>query len=51
MNPRYKEPSSWAGIAAALSALAQIPVPGIQPYALALSGIAGAVAYFLREGK
>lgn len=47
-NSRLKEPSSWAGIAAALAAI--IPVSGpAAPYLTAAAGICGAVAVFLRE--
>jgi len=46
---RWKEPSTWAGIAAALSAVAQVAGPAA-PFLLAGAGVCGGVAMVFREG-
>lgn len=46
---RWKEPSTWAGIAAAIAAI--IPIAGpAAPYLTAISGLFGGVAVVFREG-
>jgi len=46
---RWKEASTWAGFAAALSAVAQVAGPAA-PFLLAGAGVCGGVAMALREG-
>lgn len=46
---RLKEPSTWASIAAALGAAAQLPIPVAQPWLIGLAGISAAVGMVLRE--
>lgn len=46
---RIKEPSTWAGIASILAAMASLPIPVAQPWLVGVAGIAGSVAVMLRE--
>ena len=46
---RFKEPSTYAGIAGAIAPLATIP--GVAPYAMGASAIFGLISVLLREGK
>lgn len=46
---RFKEPSTWAGIASILAAMASLPIPVAQPWLVGLAGVAGSVAVALRE--
>ena len=46
---RIKEPSTWAGIASILAAMASLPIPVAQPWLAGVAGIAGSVAVVLRE--
>ncbi len=46
---RIKEPSTWAGIASILAAMASLPIPVTQPWFVGLAGVAGSVAVALRE--
>lgn len=46
---RIKEPSTWAGIASVLAAMASLPIPVAQPWLVGVAGIAGSVAVMLRE--
>ena len=46
---RIKEPSTWAGIASILAAMASLPIPVAQPWLAGLAGVAGSVAVALRE--
>jgi len=49
MMSRIKEPSTWAGIASILAAMASLPIPVAQPWLVGVAGIAGSVAVMLRE--
>ena len=51
---RFREPSTWAGIAAIFAGLASMPIPVTQPWfgqnhPAGLAGVAGSVAVALRE--
>lgn len=48
---RLKEPSTWAGFAGILAAVAQLPIPSItaQTWLVGSAGLAGSVAVFLGE--
>lgn len=48
---RLKEPSTWAGFAGILAAVAQLPIPSItaQTWLVGSAGLAGSVAVFLKE--
>ena len=46
---RFKEPSTWAGIASIFAGLASMPIPVTQPWFAGLAGVAGSVAVALRE--
>ena len=46
---RFKEPSTWAGIASILAAMSSLPIPVAQPWLVGVAGIAGSVAVMLRE--
>ena len=46
---RFKEPSTWAGIASIFAGLASMPIPVAQPWFVGLAGVAGRVAVALRE--
>lgn len=46
---RFKEPSTWAGIASIFAAMATLPIPVAQPWLAGLAGVAGSVAVALRE--
>ena len=46
---RFKEPSTWAGIASIFAGLASMPIPAAQPWFAGLAGVAGSVAVALRE--
>lgn len=48
MKSRWKEASTWAGIAAALSAVAQVSGPAA-PFLLAGAGVCGGMAIVFRE--
>ncbi len=49
---RFKEPSSWSGLAALLTGLGiQLPNGIAESGAFILAGIAGVLAVFLREKK
>ena len=48
---RFKEPSTWAGIASIFAGLASMPIPVAQPWFVGLSGVAGSVAVALREAS
>lgn len=49
VKSRLTEPSTYAGISAFLAALASLPVPALQPWFVAGSGIFGSLAVLLRE--
>lgn len=46
---RWQEPSTWSGIAAGLSAIAQVSGPAA-PYLLAGAGVCAGIAMAFREG-
>lgn len=48
---RFSEPSSWAGLAALLASALSVPVdsPLVKSGILVASGIAGGLAFFLKE--
>ena len=46
---RFKEPSTWAGIASIFAGLASMPIPVAQPWFVGIAGVAGSVAVALRE--
>lgn len=46
---RFKEPSTWAGIASIFAGLASMPIPVAQPWFVGLASVAGSVAVALRE--
>lgn len=48
---RIKEPSTWAGFAGILAAVAQLPIPSVtaQTWLVGSAGLAGSVAVFLKE--
>lgn len=46
---RFKEPSTWAGIASIFAGLASLSIPVTQPWFAGLAGVAGSVAVALRE--
>lgn len=49
---RFKEPSSWAGLAALLSSLGiQLPDGVAENAAFILAGVSGLLAVFLKEKK
>ncbi len=48
---RFKEPSTWAGIASIFAGLASMPIPVTQPWFVGLAGVAGSVAVALREAS
>lgn len=48
---RFKEPSTWAGIASIFAGLASMPIPVAQPWLVGLASVAGSVAVALREAS
>ena len=48
---RIKEPSTWAGFAGILAAVAQLPIPSVtaQTWLVGSAGLTGSVAVFLKE--
>lgn len=48
---RIKEPSTWAGIASILAAMAYLPIPVAQPWLVGLASFSGAIAVYLRESS
>lgn len=50
MKARLKEPSTWAGLAGILAAVATMPLPeGPKAWIAGAAGVCGAVAMYLRE--
>lgn len=53
MKKRFKEPSTWAGLAAIFGSLAAstVAIPHASVVLTGLAGVCGGVAVILREGK